>query len=162
MEKTESTSEKGAKVYEIGYLLMPSIAEEQLAAEVASIKGMLEKLEATFIAEDFPKLRPLSYTMAKSANGATKQKFDTAYFGWIKFEASPNAAVMMKEGLAKNDKVLRYMIINTVRENTLMSQRVVFSPGTEGEKVKTLGGAEVAVKVDEVELEKTLDKISIE
>jgi ribosomal protein S6 len=65
--ETNDLQEKKSKVYELGYLLAPSIAEEQVAGEVQNIKSVLDKFEAITITEDFPKLRPLAYMMAKTS-----------------------------------------------------------------------------------------------
>jgi ribosomal protein S6 len=146
------------KVYELGYLLVPSIAEEQLAGEVQNIKTVLEKYEPSYITEDFPKLRPLSYAMVKAAAGQNS-KFDKAYFGWIKFEINPNAIPQVKTELDKNSGMLRFMIITTVRENTLISQKPVFKPVGEGEKVKK---REDESPITQEELDKSIDSLVVE
>src|SRR3989344_2958876 len=108
MEKRETDSRM--KIYELGYLLVPNIAEENVAAEVESIKSTLEESGAAFITEDFPKLRPLAYTMIK-AIGSQKNRHDKGYFGWIKFEIESASVTKIKGELDKNDHILRSMLI---------------------------------------------------
>ncbi len=144
-------NKENQKIYELGYLLVPSIAEENVAKEVETIKSILAKYEAEVITEDFPKLRPLAYAMVK-ATGSERHKFDKAYFGWVKFEVEGDTAPQIKNELDKNTSVLRFMIVKTVRENTMVSQKVVFKP-EEGEEQP---------KVSEEELDKTIENLVVE
>ncbi len=155
MEKREQLDNK-PKVYEVGYLLVPSIAEEQVAAEVQQIKNVLEKHNSSFITEDFPKLQQLAYTMRK-VTGANSQKHDKAYFGWVKFETMASQIPQIKSELEKNDNILRYMIINTVRENTMMSPKLAFNkPEAEAKSDKE------EPKMSEEEMDKTIENLVVE
>jgi len=144
-------------VYELGYLLVPTIAEEQVAGEVETIKAVIEKHEGSFITEDFPKLRPLAYEMAKATNGERK-RFDTGYFGWIKFETSPSLVPQIKSDLDRNAHILRFMIINTVRENTLVGQKMAFK-ASDAEKKEVKADEK---PMTEEELDKSIDNLVVE
>jgi ribosomal protein S6 len=166
MEIHETTTDSRVKVYEVGYLLIPTIPEEHLAAEVQNIKAIIEKNEGVFITEDFPKLRPLAYTMRKSATGQNL-KFTNAYFGWIKFEVNPSMIPTVQVGLEKNLNLLRFMLIGTVRENTLYTQRVVYRPAGEGalatDKIEEGQEAEAPKeKMSEEEIDKTIENLVVE
>lgn len=156
MEKKETSTDSRTNVYELGYILVPTIAEENVAAEVESIKGLIEKHGGSFISEDFPKLRDLAYTMVKSI-GSAKHRHDKGYFGWVKFETETSSVPKLNEAFAKNDNILRSMIIETVRENTMVTQKMVFKP-TDGAKPED-GEAEVKEPVSEEELDKTIDNL---
>lgn len=154
-----ASESKKLKVYEIGYLLLPTIPEEHVAAEVVKIKAVVENKEGIFIAEDFPKLRNLAYTMRKVA-GAQNLKFDKAYFGWIKFESSQNIVTAIKVELDKNPNILRHMLVSTIRENTMYTQKPVFravAPGV-GEAPKT----EEKEKMSEEEIDKTIENLVVQ
>lgn len=157
MEKSDSNQDKRIKIYEVGYLLVPTISEEHLAAEVQNIKSLIEKYEGVFITEDFPKLRQLAYTMRKAVSGQTL-KFDKAHFGWIKFELNPNAASALQHELEKNVNILRVMVIQTVRENTLYTQKTIFRP----QPVVQETPAGEAPKMTEEEIDKTIEKLVVE
>ncbi len=159
MAKIDTEQDNKMKIYEIGYLLVPIIAEENVAAEVENIKSLLAKHEGAQITEDFPKLRPLAYNMVK-AIGPERSKYDKAYFGWIKFEMMAGNVPLLKTDLDKNDHILRFMLIATVRENTMMTQKLVFRPAGEGEVAKE-EGVEPA-KVSEEELDKTIENLVVE
>jgi len=120
MEKKEKTEVKiDEKVYEVGYHLVSSIAEENIPAEVEKIKQVLNKENAVIISEENPKLRPLAYTI-KKAFGGTYKKFDKAYFGFIKFALTEGGDITKIDSFMKsNESVLRYLVIKTVRENTM-------------------------------------------
>jgi len=131
MDTTTATTKEGMQVYELGFHIVPLISEENLAPEVETIKAMLEKHGATFISEDSPKMRPLAYPMHKKIE-AVNHNFKSAYFGWVKFETSPSELIAIKSALDLNKNVLRFLLIKTVRENTLMAGRVI---GVRGARV---------------------------
>ncbi len=119
MEKKEASEKKeNSKIYEVGYHLVSSIAEENIPAEVSKIKENLLKEGAVIISEDNPKLRPLTYTIKKAFGGVYK-KFDKAYFGFIKFELTEGDITKIDSFMKSNESVLRYLVIKTVRENTM-------------------------------------------
>lgn len=115
---SETATKGSGKVYEIGFQIAPFVGDENIAHEVSEIKAVLEKLQAAVISEDFPRLRALAYPISKEIKGE-KRNFREGYFGWIKFEAEPEAAVGLKKEVEKMDNVIRFLIIKTVRENTL-------------------------------------------
>lgn len=121
---TKETVKTAGTVYEVGYHIVPAVSPEKLPAEVDAIKAVLAGNNAVTIAEEAPKLRSLAYQMVK-AIGPARHKYDTAYFGWIKFEAAPEAAIEIKKAMDANEKVLRYILIKTARENTLYGDKIL-------------------------------------
>src|SRR3989338_5498231 len=71
------------RVYEVGFLIVPTVTEEELPREVTAVKDVLDKEKASVIAEEFPKFRALTYGMQKRVGGAY-QTHTNAYFGWVK------------------------------------------------------------------------------
>ncbi len=130
MAKTKEVTEEveveveGAKVsvYEVGYIMIPGIAEENLGGEVTEFKDGLLERGATFISDEYPKMLELSYEMSRSIANK-KQKFSYGYFGWVKFECTTPNAKIIKELLDKNEKLVRYLMIKTVRESTMSTKR---------------------------------------
>ena len=105
--------EDKVQIYEIGYLLIPSIPEEKVTSEVAVLKGILSKKGAEFIADEAPELRTLAYSMTKKI-GASNNKFEQAYFGWFKFELSTKETESVKKAFDENPHMLRMLFITTV------------------------------------------------
>ncbi len=123
-KKITEVKTEGGKIYEIGYHLISSIAEEQVPAEVEKLKAVLAKEKATIISEESAKLRPLAYSIKKGFGGVYKT-YDKAYFGFIKFELLEGGDIAKIDAAFKsNDSVLRYIIIKTVRENTMYSPKI--------------------------------------
>jgi len=119
----EKTAEREVKVYEIGYLIVPSVPEEKIAEEINTIKDILNKHKAELIADETASLRPLAYTMIKKI-GTANRRFDSAYFGWIKFEAEPVEVKLIEKEVKEVESVLRLLLINTVREHALLSSKL--------------------------------------
>ena len=109
-------------VYEVGYLMLPTIAEENLGEEVTLFKDMFIEKGAVFISDEYPKLIELAYEMSRSIENK-KQKFSYGYFGWVKFECNTDQAKVIKDILDKNEKLVRYLMIKTVRESTMSVKR---------------------------------------
>ena len=163
MEKVEK-QEGGNQVYELGYHLVSTIAEEALPKEVENLKAILLKDGGSLVSEGEPKLINLAYSMTKSV-ADIKKKFNTAYFGWIKFETSQSLIPEMKKKLDANASVLRYLLIKTVRENTMYSPKLtVRTPAKEEAAPK----AKKSVKTDETkaasveEIDKSIDEMVLE
>ncbi len=148
----EKTAERDAKVYEIGFLIVPSIPEEKIAEETAGIKDILAKHKATLIADEMASMRRLSYTMIKKI-GTANRRFDSAYFGWIKFEAAPVEVRLIEKEVKEQDCILRLLLISTVREHTLLSSKL----DVERSDKETSDGASKR-PVSTEELDKSIDK----
>jgi ribosomal protein S6 len=106
---------KEALVYELGYLVLPSIAEDKLPEVVDSIKGILKKAGAKELDSEDPIHTDLSYTMSKTV-GARKYVVDEAYIGWVKFEGEGQMANEIAEAVKNLDEVLRHLLIKTTKE----------------------------------------------
>ena len=159
----EDTKTEKATVYEVGYHIVPTVSPEHLAGEVDALKGILGKVGATIIGEEFPRMRSLAYPMLKVV-GPKRDYFETAYFGWIKFEAEPKAAGELKNALDISEKVLRFIIVKTVRENTMHGHKFLKdgkeAPRRTSSTDKKVEGAKPEVTAEE--LDKSIDKLVIE
>lgn len=121
MENEEKVS--SMQVYEVGYIMVPTIAEENLGAEVSSFKDSLSEKGVTFISDEYPRMIELAYEMTRSILNK-KQKFSYGYFGWVKFECDSSVALAIKGMLDKNENLVRYIFIKTVRESTMSVKKM--------------------------------------
>ena len=112
------------RVYEVSYLLLPSIPEEQVPSHVSEIKKMIEGAGGQFISDEDPKLRHLAYEMTKLV-GTRNERYKSAYFGWVKYEAPAQSAIDLKTQFDAKEEILRHLIIKTVRENTYVPAEIV-------------------------------------
>lgn len=118
------------RVYELGYHLVPTLAEEQVPQASDAVRGMIEGISGSIIAEEKPVFIDLAYTIIKVVNHKNK-RFEEAYFGFIKFEADPSEVATLEEALKKDENVLRYMIVTTLKENTFLSKKFPSSKAKE-------------------------------
>lgn len=152
MEKDEN-NEKAPKtdIYEVGYLIVPTVSEEKVGAEVDVIKEAFNKAGGTLVSEGNPAYINLSYPMRSEGEKGGKM-FDTAHFGWVKFEVSPDAIGRLDKALKDNQKILRFVLVKTVREDTFipMAERVDTSAYASEDGEDAEGGEKKSViKVEE-------------
>lgn len=124
--KENETLGNELQIYELGFHILPIVPEEGLEKEVSSIKAIIEKNGGLFIGEEgSPKLIKLAYSMSKVLKNK-RTVFDTAYFGWFKFEANPSSILKVEENLKKVENILRFLLIKSVRESKMVSKRPMF------------------------------------
>lgn len=124
MEKEKTNKkEDTSTVYEVSYLLLPSLAIEQVPAKIASIYDVVEKAGGVVISQENPILIDLAYPMLKVTQ-TVRHKCDQGYFGWIKFEMDKEGIKEVKKVLDGDDEIIRHLIIKTVRENTLVGGKM--------------------------------------
>lgn len=159
MKATEhkETGEK-MQVYEVGYLIVPSVPEEKVTDEVSFIHSQIEKNGGAIIAEEFPKIRELSYSMSQSIE-SKKHNYDSAYFGWVKFEMPVLGLAKIEEQLKQSKNILRHLTMKTIRENTMFSERIPnIAKKPEDLSPKDEQGAPPVVEEKKVVLEDDIDK----
>jgi len=153
----------GRPVYEVGFHVAPTVGDEGVASVVDSIKTALG--DAEIISEQFPQKMKLAYTIVRSETGK-REKSDDAYFGFIKFALDREHVNAFQDALRADRKVLRFLLIETVREDIAAApRRAVFSSDRlEGETIKkpVEEVAEKSAEVSEEELDKSIDALVAE
>jgi ribosomal protein S6 len=159
MTEEIENKEGSQRVYEVGYLLLPSIPEERLSENSDAIKKMISDVSGTIISQGDPQFRNLSYEMVKTI-GTRNEKFRTAYFGWIKFETDAENIAPLQEKLKMTDAILRFLLIKTVREDTLSSfaRAEEMAVESDGEDVSAPESEADTVAPDE-EIDKSIDEL---
>ncbi|HVY73160.1 MAG TPA: 30S ribosomal protein S6 [Candidatus Paceibacterota bacterium] len=146
-------------VYEVGYHVVPTVGDEGVAGVVTQIKSALGPAE--IISDSFPAKMRLAYTVERSTTGK-REKYDDAYFGFIKFATDREAIPALEEMLRANKSVLRFLLIETTREDiSAAPRRAVFtSDRLEGETIsKPVSAPEEKGEVSEAELDKSIDAL---
>jgi ribosomal protein S6 len=169
MEKVEKQLEEGGlqaglceQVYELGYHIVSTVAEENLSKEAEALKAIVLKDGGSLVSEGEPKLINLAYSMTKSV-ADTKKKFNTAYFGWIKFETKSELMPSIKKAVDAYPNVLRYLLIKTVRENTMFIPKLnVRTVEKDAPKAKKSIKTEEKKAASIEDLDKTIDELVIE
>ena len=158
-----SSQAKGSNerpVYEVGFHVVPTVPEAELGTVLEKIRAALAKGDAELIKEEFPTKKTLAYVVERSVTGK-REKYAESYFGFIKFALDKNAIGDFTAALRSMSEVLRFLIIQTVREEAVAPRRAVFSSDRlEGETIKKPTAApEVAGEISEDELNKSIDAL---
>lgn len=108
------------KLYELGFHVISSIPEGKISDEVENLKASLKKVDANAEivkeSEGGAKLIDLAYEITKKIN-EVNERFDKAYFGWIKFNTTAEGAESLKSELDNNTNILRYLLVKTVDDD---------------------------------------------
>ncbi len=166
MEKVEKLEEGGGQVYELGYHIVSTVAEENLPKEVETLKAIVLQDGGSLVSEGEPKLINLAYSMTKSV-ADIKKKFNTAYFGWLKFETKSELMPIIKKAVDANPNILRYLLIKTVRENTLYTPKLnvrapVKEEAPKAKKSVKTEETKISSKKDLEDIDKSIDELVIE
>ena len=151
-------------VYELGYHILPTVAESEVDAKVNEIRELIKGLDGEFIMEGEPELIDLAYTMIVP-RGGHNDKYDKAYFGWIKFVVPRISMPALRKELKLNQNLLRFILFKTVPEDTRANLKMVNelkevkNDSTIEHKTET---DEEAVEVSEESLDKAIDDIATE
>ncbi|MCK5096313.1 MAG: 30S ribosomal protein S6 [Candidatus Pacebacteria bacterium] len=173
MNKDKETQDNDfePRVYEVSYLIVPSVAQEKLSEKAVAIRGVIESAGGKVIVEGEPKHLDLAYEMSKViANKRTLYK--TGYFGWIKFESDPAATEKMHAALEKDSELIRFMLIKTVKDDTLTPIEDILSAEVEDKarltrekeevKKKTVIKKEESAPISKEEIDEKIDKLIVD
>ena len=154
-EKNNVSEEADSKVYELGYLLVPTIKEEDLSVNYGNIKEMVSSFGGEIISDEMPKMINLAYTMSKVVSNI-RHKFDTAYFGWVKFTMTGEQVLELKKKIDLDPNFVRFLILKTVKENTIATKRFVGRDTYKRQKSRTTED-EVVVPINKEEIDKEIE-----
>src|ERR1035437_6866488 len=155
-DKNEIEADVNSRVYEFGYLLVPTLSEEDVPVTFGNLKELVSSLGGIAISDEMPKMLTLAYPMVKVIANL-RNKFKTAYFGWIKFTMDSDKVLELKKRLDLDPNLIRFLILKTVKENTIAAKR--FARGEIHRRPKTLKNEnkEVAVPINKEEIDKEID-----
>jgi ribosomal protein S6 len=108
---TETHEDKDElQLYELGYHLVPSLGEEDLALRVADLQKNIASLGGSIHSEGAPQSFTLAYTMHKMRGGRW-DRYDMTFFGWTRFTLAPEKVAELKEELDHDEHMVRYLLI---------------------------------------------------
>jgi len=122
-EKNPTFDGGEASVYEIGYHIISSLHEEDTLAFATTLRSMVEKEGGTFVSEELGKPMTLAYDIV-TAFGGKKQKYSESRFGWFKCTLPQKAVLKIKTALFAEQKLIRFCVFKTVREDTRAGKRI--------------------------------------
>ena len=160
-QKKEETKDQDSRLYELGYHLLPVIMEEELGGEVTALRDLVEKHGGQVVSQEMPKTVALAYPLPKII--ASKRKyFDTAFFGWVRFEMLPQGVVALKDDLNGYEKILRFIIVKTSIEQPLPPRRMSFLGKGKAPRKERLSQGEKGKVLTEEEIEKTIEGLLVQ
>lgn len=151
----EENVDVNSRVYEVGYLLVPTLSSEDVPGVYTNLKDLIVSFGGDIVSDEMPKMIPLAYQMLKVVQNV-RNKFDTAYFGWTKFEMSPDKVLELKKKLDFDPNVIRFLIQKTVRENTIATKKFV-NKDSRKKITNKEGENETALPIDKEEIDKEID-----
>jgi len=145
------------KVYEVGYLLVPSILEEGVPTMYGNLKELISSLGGIMISDEIPVTINLAYTMQKTVQNV-RNKYDTGYFGWIKFYMDGEKVLTLKKKLDLDANIIRFLLLKTVKENTIAAKRFVHKDiAYKKPMTKKIIENEEVVPINKEEIDKEID-----
>ena len=153
-------NDKALRVYEFSYLLVPSIPEEALEKKVESMKEKIFAQGGELILEEAPKFITLAYEMSRTISNK-KTPFINAYFGWMKFETTPEVGESLTAMFERDEEIIRFLSIKTVRENTLAPKKFT-EKGNSRKKEQTSVDQTAEVLVETVEETPSQEEVLVE
>lgn len=137
---------KEPRVYEVGYLLVPQITEEELDVKVDILRKIITDKGGLPIAEGRPELIDLAYPMSKDIENK-RNEYTKGFFGWIKFDVSPDQTLAIKKELDALKIMIRNLLITTVREDTRVKPSVFAAKPTSSSKKDHSSAPSIAKEV---------------
>jgi ribosomal protein S6 len=157
-DQNEISEETNGRVYELGYLLVPTIAEENMSVVFGNLKELVSSFGGVHIADEMPKMIPLAYAMVKTVANV-RNKFNTAYFGWVKFTMDSDKILELKKKLDLDPNFIRFLILKTVKENTIAAKRFVRGDVTHKRFKAKTEDTENAAPINKEEIDKEIDAL---
>lgn len=159
-EKNSILEDAGAdgveRIYELGYLLVPTIAEENLPVSFGNLKELISSFGGNLIADEMPKMIQLAYPMVKVVANV-RNKVNTAYFGWVKFNMDSDKVLELKKKLDLDPTIVRFLILKTVKENTIAAKRFVRGDVLHRKPTTHKEEGEQALPINKEEVDREID-----
>jgi ribosomal protein S6 len=159
-DQNEMSVEANERVYEVGYLLVPTIEEVNVPVVFGNLKELVSSLGGISISDDMPKLINLAYSMVKVVANV-RNKFHTAYFGWVKFTMDSDKVLELKKKLDLDPNFIRFLILKTVKENTIAAKRFVRGDVMHRKPKAGKGENETATPMNKEEIDKEIDALIV-
>ncbi len=158
-DENEIVEETSLKIYELGYLLAPTIKEEDISINYGNLKELVISFGGELIADEIPKMINLAYPMPQVKSNV-RNKWSNAYFGWTKFIMNPEKILELKKNLDLDPNFIRFLILKTVKENTIAAKRFIRGETYRRPKTKTKSSEnQTVIPINKEEIDKEIDAL---
>lgn len=93
------------KLYELAYLLSPSISPEEAQAFPQKLATLIESKKGSLDSQTPPHRRPLAYPIRKRGNTYT-----SCYFGTMRFYLEPEVLPDFSEDMRSQEQIIRFLL----------------------------------------------------
>jgi len=157
--------------YEFAFHVLPTVAEGEVAGVFDTLKAHITKAGGKLTTEEAPGRVDLAYEIIKPIDGKNR-KFNSAYFGWVRFTISPDEVTELTEDLYSMPTILRSIMIKLTRieeaepffyHEAMASDKKIVEVGGEDEDTEdgeVLEDIDETTEVSDAELEDSLEKIT--
>ena len=157
-EVNNSKTNPDARIYEVGYLLVPTIAGEEVPAVYTAHKDLIVSLGGEMISDEMPRQINLAYTMLKVVANV-RSRFNTVYFGCGKFEMNPTKSTTPKAKLDFDPLYIRFLVTKTSLKKTpsprrdsstemVLAEKLLLQKKEEGEVTAPINKEEVDKEIE--------------
>jgi ribosomal protein S6 len=155
----------GRRVYEVSFHVLPTVAEDEAIGVMDKIRAEIgrgnlpdSKTGVEIVSEQVPVKMMLAYTIERRVSGK-REKYNETYFGFIKFAIEKEHIPALEQMLRTTKEILRYLLIETKREETTPRRAVFTSDRLEGETIKLpTRTPEASGSVSEEELDRSIEE----
>jgi ribosomal protein S6 len=102
------------RVYELGFHLDPELPVEEVKKAYQAVRAAIEE-RGTVVAEGEPEKIQLAYTISRQ-DVAGRRDFDSAYFAWVAYEATPARHDEVVAAAAADTHLIRFIDILTTKD----------------------------------------------
>lgn len=103
-----------ARVYELGFHLDPELPTEGVKKAYEAVRDVISA-NGTLVAEGEPQMIQLAYTISRQETTG-RRDFNSAYFSWIAYEATPEAHAEVVAAAGANKSIVRFIDVVTTKE----------------------------------------------
>ena len=121
MNENETVMPDEQEIYEISFIFDNRLDESKAVEKLESLKKDIASLSGSFISEESPYMRELSYEMIRVVNNVNT-KFDSGYFGWIKFEILPSKIDEISKKLKLDEEIIRFLIVKAEKDHDIFTK----------------------------------------
>jgi len=121
--------------YELAFHILPTVAEGEVSGVFESIKALITTNGGELKDEEAPERFELAYEVVKHID-TKNRKFNSAYFGWVRFVSEAVAIEAINEGMDENTNLLRHMVLKLTKVEEAEPFR--FHEALESQKVVTV------------------------
>jgi ribosomal protein S6 len=90
------------KTYEVAYVISPEMTSEEAESKAKELESAIQSREGIILKQSNPVARTLAYPIANRASG---------FFGFLEFQLEPEKLLEFKDIIAKDEKIVRHMLI---------------------------------------------------